>query len=283
MASAIPPVVIEVDLNNTIGAIEIGSLFGVFLFGIVTLQTFNYYDNYKEDGWGNKILVCQLKRSFCVPSLTIFEVACIWYLGHPFTLFISNLFGPRFLEIGHTLGINFELYRATIILYGQPWELVRFPGIAAVTVVGGAITLITQVRPFHYHFTPPCGLTISQVFFSLRLTKLLPRPYHHIGSIAIIISSLRFITSIYLTVEGVILPNITVYREKCQWIVSAMFISSALVDIIIAVSMLYYLTRQRKQVKRYEHPFDNLIVIFTPRNRRQNLETAGPPRHIYHS
>ncbi|KJA18780.1 hypothetical protein HYPSUDRAFT_44952 [Hypholoma sublateritium FD-334 SS-4] len=224
--ASIPPVVIEVDLNNTIGAIEIGSLFGVFLFGIVTLQTFNYYDNYKEDGWGNKTLV-----------------ACIW-----------------FLEIGHTLGINFELYRATIILYGQPWELVRFPGIAAVTVVGGAITLITQVRPFHYHFTPPCGLTILQVFFSLRLTKLLPRPYHHIGSIAIVISSLRFVTSIYLTVEGVILPNITVYREKCQWIVSAMFISSALVDIIIAVSMLYYLTRQRKQVKRISRLLDRLVT-----------------------
>ena len=87
----IPPVIIEVDLNNTIGAIEIGSLFGVFLFGIVTLQTFNYYDNYKEDGWGNKTLVCQLKY-------LLFDIADDLrgriYLVSPssFTLFISNLF-----------------------------------------------------------------------------------------------------------------------------------------------------------------------------------------------
>lgn len=200
--------------------------------------------------------------------LTIFEVASIWYHPHPLPCSSLIFFGSRFLEIGHTLGINYELYRATILLYGQPWELVRFPGIAAVTVVGGAITLITQVRPLYYHFTPPRALTISQVFFSLRLTKLLPRPYHHIGSVAIIISFLRFVTSIYLTVEGVILPNITVYREKCQWIVSAMFISSALVDIIIAVSMLYYLTRQRKQVKRYEcHSFGDPVVVLTRRNK----------------
>ena len=150
----IPPVIIEVDLNNTIGAIEIGSLFGVFLFGIVTLQTFNYYDNYKEDGWGNKTLVCQLKHLFCSALLTIFEVASIWYHPHPLPCSSLIFFGSRFLEIGHTLGINYELYRATILLYGQPWELVRFPGIAAVTVVGGAITLITQVRPFHHHLHP---------------------------------------------------------------------------------------------------------------------------------
>ncbi|KAF9477343.1 hypothetical protein BDN70DRAFT_114943 [Pholiota conissans] len=204
----VPLDLVEVDLNDTIGAMQIGSLFGVFLFGIVSLQTFNYYSTYTDDEWANKVMV-----------------AIVWLL-----------------EIGHTLGINYEVYRATITLYGQPWLLVRFPGIGAVTVFGGAITLITQT------------------FFALRLLKLLPRPWHNIGLVCIVISFIRFVVSVYLTVEGIVLPNIDIYREKCKWIVSAMFISSAFVDIAIAVSMLYYLARQRKQVKRISRLLDRLVT-----------------------
>ncbi|KAF8970088.1 hypothetical protein BDZ97DRAFT_1791886 [Flammula alnicola] len=199
---------LNIDLNNTIGALQIGSLFGVFLFGIVSLQTYNYYNAYRDDGWVNKPLV-----------------ATIWLL-----------------EIAHTLGINYEVYRVTIILYGKPWLLGRFQGIGAVTIFGGGITLIVQT------------------FFALRLSRLLPRPYNHTGIICIIISSLRFIATIYLTVEGIVAINMTVYREKCEWIVSATFIASAVVDITIAVSMMYFLARQRRQVKRISRLLDRLVM-----------------------
>lgn len=46
-----------VDLTDTIGVLQIGSLVGVFLFGIVTLQTYNYYRTYDTDKWFNKALV----------------------------------------------------------------------------------------------------------------------------------------------------------------------------------------------------------------------------------
>ncbi|KAF8960128.1 hypothetical protein BDZ97DRAFT_1922381 [Flammula alnicola] len=199
---------LNIDLNNTIGALQIGSLFGVFLFGIVSLQTYNYYNAYRDDGWVNKTLV-----------------ATIWLL-----------------EIAHTLGINYEVYRVTIILYGKPWLLGRFQGIGAVTIFGGGITLIVQT------------------FFALRLSRLLPRPYNHTGIICIIISSLRFIATIYLTVEGIVAVNMTVYREKCEWIVSATFIASAVVDITVAVSMMYFLARQRRQVKRISRLLDRLVM-----------------------
>ena len=55
----VPLASVEVDLNDTIGAMQIGSLFGVFLFGIVSLQTFNYYSTYTDDGWANKVMVRQ--------------------------------------------------------------------------------------------------------------------------------------------------------------------------------------------------------------------------------
>lgn len=37
------------DLDGSIGAIEIGAALGAFLFGIETLQTFNYYRNFPKD------------------------------------------------------------------------------------------------------------------------------------------------------------------------------------------------------------------------------------------
>lgn len=52
---------------------------------------------------------------------------------------------PRLTELAHTLGISYEVYRATITLYGEPQLLVKFEAIGAVVVFGGAITLLVQV------------------------------------------------------------------------------------------------------------------------------------------
>ena len=50
-------IAMTVTLANTLGVLEIGSFLGVFLFGVVSLQTFNYYNTYPEDGWVFKTLV----------------------------------------------------------------------------------------------------------------------------------------------------------------------------------------------------------------------------------
>ncbi|KAJ7856030.1 hypothetical protein B0H13DRAFT_1547533, partial [Mycena leptocephala] len=36
-------------LDGTLGAMEIGAILGTFLFGIETLQTFNYYRRFPDD------------------------------------------------------------------------------------------------------------------------------------------------------------------------------------------------------------------------------------------
>ena len=46
-----------ITLTNTLGALEIGALLGVFLFGVVSLQTFYYYTLYPDDNWVKKTLV----------------------------------------------------------------------------------------------------------------------------------------------------------------------------------------------------------------------------------
>jgi len=51
------------NLHLQLGVLEIGSFVGVFLFGVLFLQTFNYYNMFPDDGWVNKILV----RSEVIP------------------------------------------------------------------------------------------------------------------------------------------------------------------------------------------------------------------------
>ncbi|KAF8167295.1 hypothetical protein B0H34DRAFT_681285 [Crassisporium funariophilum] len=200
---------IHVDLSNTIGALQIGSLFAVFLFGIVTLQAHLYYNSFREDRWTYKVLV-----------------AVVWIL-----------------EVGHTAGVSYEVYNATITLYGRPQLLVRFPGLGAITAVGGMITLCVQG------------------FFALRLYRVLPKPYSYIGVFCFLLSFLRCIGSIYLTVQAVTAPNITVYRITWKWLISTLLTVGAVIDVIIAASMLYYLNKKRENaLVRATRLIDSLIA-----------------------
>lgn len=45
------------DMNDTLGALEIGVLISVFLFGFVTLQSYLYFSKFPNDKWGLKVLV----------------------------------------------------------------------------------------------------------------------------------------------------------------------------------------------------------------------------------
>ncbi|KAJ7113829.1 hypothetical protein C8R44DRAFT_795847 [Mycena epipterygia] len=83
---AIPPVSV---LNGTLGSIEIGGIVGTFLFGIVTLQVYNYYRQYPGDSGPLKLLV-----------------AVIW-----------------FLELGHAISTWHAIFTLSVTFYGQPAHL----------------------------------------------------------------------------------------------------------------------------------------------------------------
>lgn len=59
------------------------------------------------------------------------------------------MFVLRCLELGHTIAILYEVYRTTIVLWGRSDEVVRFPAIGVVFVLGGFITTLVQVSIFH--------------------------------------------------------------------------------------------------------------------------------------
>src|ERR1700728_4763763 len=50
------------NLHYTLGALEIGILISLFLFGIVTVQCSVYYDRFPNDSWHIKFLVRQLRE-----------------------------------------------------------------------------------------------------------------------------------------------------------------------------------------------------------------------------
>jgi hypothetical protein len=49
---------IPFPLSTTVGALEIGVLFAVFLFGALTVQVYIYSDRFTKDPMNTKLMVC---------------------------------------------------------------------------------------------------------------------------------------------------------------------------------------------------------------------------------
>jgi len=114
--SAIPPLAASLflsDLNGSLGAMEIGTVLGVFLFGILTLQTFHYYRNFHKDS-----------------NLLKATVGFVWVL-----------------ELGHTISACHALYSQTITFYGQPGHILS-PPLSEETTILFAALIYTVVQTF---------------------------------------------------------------------------------------------------------------------------------------
>lgn len=94
------------SFDSTVGAFEIGVMVSIFLFGLVTVQTFSYYKKFPNDPWQ--------MRTF---------VAIIW-----------------FMELAHTSLSAHSIYWITVINYGRSESLNRFPpSLIAAVVLSGLI------------------------------------------------------------------------------------------------------------------------------------------------
>jgi sugar phosphate permease len=70
------------SLDPTLGAVELGAIFSTLLFGIITVQAFDYYRDYPNDSWTLKAMVCTvLYPSSSLMSELLRKVGSIW-LGH---------------------------------------------------------------------------------------------------------------------------------------------------------------------------------------------------------
>ncbi|KAJ6536387.1 hypothetical protein B0H19DRAFT_1183343 [Mycena capillaripes] len=98
--------------NGSLGATEIGSVVGAFLFGIETLQTYSYYRDFQDS------------------LLLRFTVAVVWLL-----------------ELGHTVSAWHALYSQTVTFYGQPGYISSPPYSEELTILFAAI-LYAVVQAF---------------------------------------------------------------------------------------------------------------------------------------
>ncbi|KAJ7114907.1 hypothetical protein C8R44DRAFT_795044 [Mycena epipterygia] len=108
------PAPVSPPLDGTLGALEIGTFVGTFLFGILTLQTFNYYRQFPKDSKTLKI-----------------TIAVLWLL-----------------EFAHTLCSLQGIYVITVTFYGQPpiEIIVNPPQTHIITILfSGGIDAIVQI------------------------------------------------------------------------------------------------------------------------------------------
>ncbi|KAJ6462353.1 hypothetical protein C8R47DRAFT_1158378 [Mycena vitilis] len=91
--SAPPAAAPALDLDGTLGDIQIALVFATWLFGIMTLQTFNYYREFQKD-----------------PNVLKGLVGGIWLL-----------------ELGHTIVTWHAMYTITVTFYGKPQHIFAPP------------------------------------------------------------------------------------------------------------------------------------------------------------
>ncbi|KAJ6579287.1 hypothetical protein B0H10DRAFT_2235901 [Mycena sp. CBHHK59/15] len=186
------------DLNGSLGATEIGSVLGDFLFGIETLQTFNYYRDFPRDSIALKT-----------------TVALVW-----------------FLELGHTMSALHALYSETVTFYGQPAYISSPPHSEEMTILFAALLY-----------------TVVQTFFANRVRVLSGR--WHIMTVACCLSVLRFIANMGTLALLLHYSRVSILLQW-RWPVSTALSLGLTVDMLITVSMCYFLRQLRScESKRY--------------------------------
>ncbi|KAH7907140.1 hypothetical protein BJ138DRAFT_533857 [Hygrophoropsis aurantiaca] len=185
------------NLNNSIGAILVGAFVTMYLFGIVTVQTYQYYRKYPGDSlWLNGL------------------VAFVWAL-----------------LLGHSIAVAIGVYTISVLKFGQlsSETLTTFP-----LPLGLASSILFSA------FIAP----VSQGFFAYRIHVISRRGY--IPALFWAVSFVRLVGGMGLGAY-VIKNNDSVQHvlAKFAWIIEAAVVSGAACDTMIALTMCYYLKRER--------------------------------------
>lgn len=142
----------HLDFGSNIGALQIGSLVGVFLFGIVTHRVYSYHRTYHNDilalktvvrhsPWANDVFLKLIMRNL------LCKVCFTWYfLQLHWTTWPPNY---RLLEVGHTASIYHNVYKATFYLYNKPHPMEPLQGTAISILFAGLLIVLTQVRALY--------------------------------------------------------------------------------------------------------------------------------------
>ena len=158
--------------------------------------------------------------------------------------------------------MTYEVYRVTIIYYGNPGGATRHPALGVVVILGTYIATIIQVSFASLSWSYRSVHPLFQSFSCYRLYSIIPKPYNIIGLFAGI---LAFGRAIVVTYAGVLEIKATSYADNIaemhDWIM-ALLAMGAVIDVIIAVSMVYFLlTKRERDLVRTTTLIDKLIAF----------------------
>ncbi|KAK7061969.1 Saposin B-type domain-containing protein [Favolaschia claudopus] len=209
--------------DGTLGIVQIGLVVATWLFGVETLQTFNYFQIFEKDGKLMKGLVPLDSRSGLI---------------HTYLVLPDN----RLLELGSTIACWHSMYSITVTFYGRPQHILSPP-----------ISLI---------FAIPLNVFIAvlvQTFFAYRVKVLSGRS--HILILTCIVNAARLGFNLHLF--GTLLENpvFSLLTTKFSWEITVVSTFPLAVDMLIAASLLYSLwTRRTTQFKHTNRVVDTLIM-----------------------
>ncbi|KAJ7200537.1 hypothetical protein GGX14DRAFT_571944 [Mycena pura] len=217
--------------DGTLGAVQIGFIVSTFLFGIVTLQTFNYYWNYPQDSVGLKLLV-----------------GVIWLL-----------------EVGHSICGWAAIYSISITYYGQPQHILNPPAVLGFLPLFSAIPIVlVQVNTLRAPQTYPLRLISNfrqQWFFCLRIGRLSGR--WHFARLLALFCAIPTVLTVVIVVMFELGPGFaTLETGKGRLL---MTIATSLLPsghILLAGALCYYL-RQLRYPSEFDRPrtiVDNIMI-----------------------
>ncbi|EAU82188.2 hypothetical protein CC1G_10590 [Coprinopsis cinerea okayama7 len=221
------------SLHSTLGAIEIGSQVSTFLFGIVTLQTYAYFQRFQDDR-------LYLRAMLWAPRWGYYGAFKLYLLGND----VPGQLSSRVLQLAHTICILGEVYRATIVDWGDVTALLRLPSpfLKIAIILAAVITWI------------------SHSFYAWRAWRMLPNPWRYMGPLAVLVTTLRLAGSTVSTVKSFQSKNYLEGMEEFGWLIKAILSAGAAIDLTLAFSMVFYLHLQRgKVLERSMRLIDHLM------------------------
>ncbi|KAJ3517446.1 hypothetical protein NLJ89_g500 [Agrocybe chaxingu] len=226
-------------LDTTYGAIVIGLVVSAVLYGVTLLQTFFYFKQYGDDSKRIKFMVAflwfldTLHLLFC--TITIYTLVPVFFRG--LRLFTSL---DRYLVSGFG---DFDALSKSIWSMNLQTDCNGLIGLIVECYFARRLWISSSSHA-QRQAQPDKPVVVSR---NIYLTVLI-----------VILACIHFSLGVYFTVQGFIIVDTTRFPSLI-WVTSTGLGSAAAADIIIAVSMCYYLMKSRTGFARTDSLITTLM------------------------
>ncbi|KAJ7359428.1 hypothetical protein DFH08DRAFT_1038152, partial [Mycena albidolilacea] len=153
-------------------------------------------------------------------------------------------------EMAHAVCIGCTLYQMTVRDYSHPERLILIPRSLAVAVIFSGI-----VGAVLYRFSP------IQVVFAARIYRVSHSLY--IPCLSWALSFSRLLGSIAVCFYGLQLKTIPDFEARFAWLLNSLWSVASANDLIIAVTLVYWLYRQRPTADRRTVALVDKLIAWT--------------------